>query len=160
MTSRRPEILLVEDSTHAAELTFRALNAKRPTLDYEHLRDGQQALDYLLRRGPYAGQDYPLPLLILLDLELPRVSGQHVLEVLKNDPSTKSIPVVVITVSAAESQMRTAYQLGANSYIIKSMDFNQYSVCIAEVVQYWLVTNALPGNSKSDGYTDLVNDWL
>ncbi len=160
MTARRPEILLVEDSPHEAELTFRALNAKRPSIDYLHLRDGQQALDYLLRRGSYAGQNYPLPLLILLDLALPGLNGQQVLGTLKTDPATKAIPVVVITISNSAAQMRTAYQLGANSYIVKSMDFNKYSLCIAEVVQYWLVTNDLPDYAKPSNHPQLSDDWL
>lgn len=160
MTSRRPEILLVEDSYHEAELTFRALNAKRPSLDYHHLRDGEQALDYLLRRGAYAGQDHPLPQLVLLDLDLPKVGGQQVLEILKADPRTKGIPVVVITMSASETQMRAAYQLGANSYIVKAMDFHKYTLCIAEVVQYWLVTNDLPDYRKPADSLHATAGWL
>lgn len=160
VTSPRPEILLVEDSRHEAELTFRALDAKKPRIEYLHLRDGQQALDYLLRRGEHAGQAYGLPQLVLLDLDLPRVSGQQVLQTLKSDPSTKQIPVVIITMSDSEAQMRAAYQLGANSYIVKSMDFYKYSLCIAEVVQYWLVTNDLPGYAKPSTNPYLADGWL
>ncbi|HEX8349707.1 MAG TPA: response regulator [Hymenobacter sp.] len=139
-----PEILLIEDSAHDAELTFRALKAKMPSLQYYHLRDGEEALDYLLRRGSYQDQTYELPLLILLDMDLPKIRGMEVLATLKTDVRTKAIPVVVITVSTSAAQMREAYQLGANSFIIKSMNFVKYSLSIAEIVHYWLVINDLP----------------
>ena len=144
----KPEILLIEDSSHDAELTFRALRAKMPSLEYYHLRDGEEALDYLMRRGSYENQTYELPLLVLLDMDLPKVKGQQVLETLKTDPRTKAVPVVVMTVSTSAAQMQQAYQLGANSYIIKSMNFVKYSLSVAEVVHYWLVINDLPNYFK------------
>ena len=143
-----PQVLLVEDSAHNAELTFRALKAKMPSLEYYHLRNGEEALDYLLRRGSYEGQNYELPLLILLDMDLPKISGLEVLETLKTDARTKAIPVVVVTVSTSAAQMQEAYQLGTNSYIIKSMNFVKYSLSIAEIVHYWLVINDLPNHFK------------
>jgi CheY-like chemotaxis protein len=148
MLPSHPEILLIEDSAHDAELTFRALKAKMPSLEYYHLRDGEEALEYLLRRGTYQDQAYQLPLLILLDMDLPKIKGEQVLEVLKSNPHTKAIPVVVLTVSASAAQMQHAYELGANSYIIKSMNFVKYSLSIAEVVHYWLVINDLPNYQK------------
>ncbi len=148
MLAAHPELLLIEDSEYDAELTFKALKAKMPTLQYHHIRDGEEALDYLFRRGAYQGQDYSLPLLILLDLDIPKVHGEKVLEALKTDPATSSIPVVVITVSASEEQMREAYRLGANSFIIKAMNFVKYSLTIAEVVHYWLLVNDLPNYRK------------
>lgn len=148
MLADHPELLLVEDSAYDAELTFKALKAKMPTLQYHHIRDGEEALDYLFRRGAYQGQGYTLPLLILLDLDLPKVKGEKVLQALKSDPATSSIPVVVITVSASEDQMREAYRLGANSFIIKAMNFVKYSLTIAEVVHYWLLVNDLPNYRK------------
>jgi CheY-like chemotaxis protein len=149
MLPLKPDVLLIEDSEHDAELTFRALRAKMPSLQYHHVRDGEEALDYLLRRGSYAGQDYDLPLLVLLDLDLPKIKGELVLETLKSDPHTKAVPVVVMTVSNSVAQMQQAYQLGANSYIIKAMNFVKYSLSVAEVVHYWLVTNDLPNNHKT-----------
>ncbi|MBD0258746.1 MAG: response regulator [Cytophagales bacterium] len=148
MLAAHPELLLIEDSDYDAELTFKALKAKMPTLQYHHIRDGEEALDYLFRRGTYQGQEYSLPLLILLDLDIPKVRGEKVLEALKTDPATSIIPVVVITVSASEEQMRGAYQLGANSFIIKAMNFVKYSLTIAEVVHYWLLVNDLPNYRK------------
>jgi CheY-like chemotaxis protein len=148
MLAAHPELLLIEDSDYDAELTFKALKAKMPTLQYHHIRDGQEALDYLFRRGAYQGREYSLPLLVLLDLDLPKVRGNEVLEALKTDPATSSIPVVVITVSASEEQMREAYRLGANSFIIKAMNFVKYSLTIAEVVHYWLLVNDLPNYRK------------
>jgi CheY-like chemotaxis protein len=148
MLAAHPELLLIEDSDYDAELTFKALKAKMPTLQYHHIRDGEEALDYLFRRGAYQRREYSLPLLVLLDLDLPKVRGKEVLEALKTDPATSSIPVVVITVSASEEQMREVYRLGANSFIIKAMNFVKYSLTIAEVVHYWLLVNDLPNYRK------------
>lgn len=148
MLAAHPEVLLVEDSAYDAELTFKALKAKMPTLQHHHIRDGEEALDYLFRRGAYQGLDYSLPLLVLLDLDIPKVKGEEVLRQVKSDPATSSIPVVVITVSTSEEQMRQVYRLGANSFIIKAMNFVKYSLTIAEVVHYWLLVNDLPNYRK------------
>jgi CheY-like chemotaxis protein len=148
MLAAHPELLLIEDSAYDAELTFKALKAKMPTLQYHHIRDGEEALDYLFHRGAYQDQEYSLPLLVLLDLDIPKVKGEKVLEAIKRNLVTSSIPVVVITVSASEEQMREAYQLGANSFIIKAMNFVKYSLTIAEVVHYWLLVNDLPNYRK------------
>jgi two-component system response regulator len=150
MVPPRPEILLIEDSERDAELTFRALRAKMPTVQYHHVTDGEEALDYLLHRGRYEALTYELPLLVLLDMDLPKLKGEHVLATLKSDPRTQIIPVVVITLSTSVVQMREAYQLGANSYIIKAMNFVKYSLTIAEVVNYWLLINDLPNHVKSE----------
>lgn len=148
MLPSQPEILLIEDSAQDAELTFRALKAKTPSLAYYHLRNGEEALDYLLRRGTYENQTYQLPLLILLDMDLPKIKGMQVLEVLKSNPLTKAVPVVVLTVSTSAAQMEEAYQMGANSYVIKPMNFVKYSLSIAEIVHYWLFINDLPSYHK------------
>lgn len=148
MLATHPELLLIEDSPYDAELTFKALKAKMPTLQHHHIRDGEEALDYLFRRGAYADREYTLPLLILLDLDVPKVNGEEVLRQLKSNPATSIIPVVVITVSTSEEQMRQVYQLGANSFIIKAMNFVKYSLTIAEVVHYWLLVNDLPNYRK------------
>jgi two-component system response regulator len=150
MVPPRPEVLLIEDSEHDAELTFRALRAKMPALQYYHVTDGEDALDYLLHRGRYETQSYELPLLVLLDMDLPKIKGEHVLATLKSDPTTQSIPVVVLTVSTSMAQMKEAYRLGANSYIIKAMNFVKYSLTIAEVVHYWLLINDLPNHIKTE----------
>jgi two-component system response regulator len=149
MIPLRPEVLLIEDSEHDAELTFRALRAKMPSLQYYHVRDGEEALDYLLHRGRYETQVYELPLLILLDMDLPKLKGEHVLATLKANPSTRSIPIVVLTLSTSMAQMEEAYQLGTNSYIIKAMNYVKYSLTIAEVVNYWLLINDLPNHMKT-----------
>ncbi|MGI4823739.1 MAG: response regulator [Janthinobacterium lividum] len=149
MVPLRPEVLLIEDSEHDAELTFRALRAKMPSLQYYHVRDGEEALDYLLHRGRYENQAYELPLLILLDMDLPKLKGEHVLATLKANPSTRSIPIVVLTLSTSMAQMEEAYQLGTNSYIIKAMNYVKYSLTIAEVVNYWLLINDLPNHVKA-----------
>src|SRR5687768_8174879 len=113
------EILLIEDSEYDAELTFKAMKVKMPLVQYHHLRDGQEALDFLLHHHSYASLPHSLPLLILLDMDIPRVSGLLVLEQLKQNPVTKSIPVVVLTISQDLDKMQDAYLAGANSYIVK-----------------------------------------
>jgi two-component system response regulator len=146
----RSEVLLIEDSEHDAELTFRALRAKMPALQCFHVTDGEEALDYLLHRGRFEAETYELPLLVLLDMDLPKLKGEHVLAALKTDPRTQGIPVVVLTVSTSMAQMKEAYRLGANSYIIKAMNFVKYSLTIAEVVHYWLLINDLPNHVKAE----------
>jgi CheY-like chemotaxis protein len=142
------EILLIEDSEYDAELTFKAMKVKMPSVQYHHLRDGQQAIDYLLHQNQYATHSHGLPLLILLDLDLPKKSGLVVLEQLKNNPATKSIPVVVLTISQDLEKMREAYRNGANSFIIKPVSFVKFSLVIADIVHYWLFVNDFPGYEK------------
>jgi two-component system response regulator len=142
------EILLIEDSENDAELTFKSMKVKMPSVHYHHIRDGQQALDYLLHRNSYASYTQDLPLLILLDMDLPKVSGLMVLEQLKNNESTKSIPVVVLTISQDLEKMREAYRTGANSFIVKPVSFVKFSLVIADIVHYWLFVNDFPGYEK------------
>ncbi len=142
------EILLIEDSEYDAELTFKAMKVKMPSINYHHIRDGQEAMDYLLKRNAYAGKHDNLPLLILLDLDIPRVAGLRVLEELKTDELTKSIPVVVLTISQDIEKMKRAYLLGANSFIIKPVSFVKFTLAIADVVHYWLFVNEYPGYQK------------
>ena len=146
--TKQVDILLIEDSEYDAELTFKAMKVKMPSVQYHHLRNGQEALNFLLHQNSYASSSYSLPLLILLDLDIPRVSGLHVLEQLKQNPITKSIPVVVLTISQDLNKMRTAYQAGANSFIIKPVSFVKFSLTIAEIVHYWFVVNDYPGYEK------------
>jgi response regulator RpfG family c-di-GMP phosphodiesterase len=142
------EILLIEDSVYDAELTFKAMRVKMPSVQYFHLRDGQEALDYLFHVNSYATATHELPLLILLDLDMPRVGGIQVLEQLKRNPLTQSIPVVMLTISQDLEKMREAYSLGANSFIIKPVSFVKFSLVIADIVHYWLYVNDYPGYEK------------
>jgi two-component system response regulator len=138
------EVLLVEDNASDAELTQRALKKNRLSSLIEVVTDGEEALGFIFSRGRYSERDMSLgPRLILLDLKLPLVSGLEVLKEIKNDARTKAIPVVVLTSSAEDSDICESYQLGANSYIVKPFDFDDYSKAVAEVGKYWLLLNKI-----------------
>ena len=113
-----PTILLVEDDPQDAELTLNALGAADPPPEVIHLHDGAEALDYLFRRGAYCARESSLPAVILLDLKMPRVDGLEVLRQVKGDRELRSIPVVVLTSSREEKDVRRTYALGANAYVV------------------------------------------
>ena len=139
------EILLVEDSDEDAELAVRALNKKRLTNQLHRVTDGMEALDFLFGTGRYAGRnvDNP-PRLVLLDLKLPRVDGLEVLRKLKEDPRTRTIPVVVLTSSRQERDLIDSYRLGVNSYIVKPVDFENFIEAVAQLGLYWTLLNERP----------------
>jgi two-component system response regulator len=142
------EILLVEDNPRDAELTIRALKKHNLANKLFHVADGVEALDYLFGRGKYAERNTKdLPKVILLDLKLPRINGLEVLRALKADEHTMSIPIVVVTSSAEDPDVRTAYQLGANSYVIKPVQFDAFIDAMTKLGIYWLMINH-PTNRK------------
>lgn len=135
------EILLVEDNPRDAELTIRALKKKNLANNLFHVEDGVDALDYLFARGKFSGRDSGTPKVVLLDLKLPRINGLEVLRMIKADERTSSIPVVVVTSSAEDPDVKTAYQLGANSYVLKPVQFDAFIEAMAKVGIYWLMVN-------------------
>lgn len=135
------EILLVEDNALDAELTIRALREGGITNTLHWVKDGQEALDYLFCQGDYAVRNDGAPSLVFLDLKMPRLNGLDVLKSIKFDVRTKSIPVVVITSSAEDQDVTRAYDLGANSYIVKPIDIKAVMEKIRKAGYYWLVTN-------------------
>ena len=136
------EILLVEDNPHDAELTMRALKKNHMANNIIHLTDGEIALEYLFGKGKYEDRDISSkPKLILLDLKMPKVNGIEVLEALKNDESTKKIPVVVLTSSRENPDVEKCYALGANSYIVKPVEFESFTKVVVELGLYWLILN-------------------
>ncbi len=138
-------ILLVEDSPSDVGLTRRALERKHIANELIVAEDGQEALDYLFGTGPYASREpLPLPALVLLDLQLPKVDGLTVLRRLRGDARTELVPVVVLTTSKEDQDLIESYRLGANSYIRKPVDFNQFAEAVAHVGLYWLVLNEAP----------------
>ena len=141
------KILLVEDNADDEALTLRALTKSRVANEVVVVRDGAEALDYLLWRGAYADRD-PLdfPQVILLDLKLPKVDGLEVLRQIRNDPRTKMLPVVILTSSKEEQDLIAAYSRGANSYVRKPVDFNQFVDAIKQLGLYWLILNEVPPN--------------
>jgi len=145
MPQAQIEILLVEDSPSDVELTLHALREEKLANSIHVARDGEEALDFLFCRGPYAARssDHP-PRLILLDLKLPKVDGLEVLRQVKSDPRTKSIPVVILTSSREEWDVINGYNLGANSYIQKPVEFEQFRRTIKQLGLYWILVNQRP----------------
>jgi two-component system response regulator len=138
-------ILLVEDNPDDVELTLRALKKNNIANDVVVARDGEEALEYLTATGKYAGRAAPdLPQVVLLDLKLPKVGGLEILRAMRADPRTRLLPVVVLTSSSEEPDIITSYQLGANSYIRKPVDFNQFLEAVRQLGLYWLVLNQAP----------------
>ena len=135
------DILLVEDNPLDADLALRGLKNEKLANKITWVKDGQQALDYIFRRGAYAGRDDPGPRLIVLDLKMPRVDGLEVLQAVKADESTRRIPVVVMTSSQEETDMAKTYDLGANSYVVKPLDFNSLAEVARHAGFYWLAVN-------------------
>jgi CheY-like chemotaxis protein len=134
------EILFAEDSLDDAMLTIRALNKSGFTNKLLHVKDGAEALDFIYCRGIYAQRNPKAhPKLFLLDLKMPKVSGMQVLEKIKNDPDLKAIPTVILTSSQEDPDIAKCYDLGANSYIVKPVDSNNFFTAIKEIGLYWMI---------------------
>jgi len=139
------DILLVEDNQDDMDLALHALKREKLANNIFVVRDGEEALDFLFCRGAFTHRsfDHP-PKLVLLDLKLPKVDGMEVLRQAKSDPRTKTIPVVIMTSSKEERDLVAGYNLGANSYIQKPVDFDQFRETVKSVGLYWLVINQPP----------------
>lgn len=145
MTAQSLEILLVEDNPNDVELTLHAFKKHKLANRIQVVRDGAEALDYLFGTGMYHERDVAsTPRVILLDLKLPKVSGLEVLERLKGDPRTRSIPIVVLTSSHEERDLQESYRLGVNSYIVKPVDFERFTDAVQKIGLYWLLLNQAP----------------
>lgn len=143
------EILLVEDNPNDVELALRALRTSRVSNRVVVVNDGAEALDYLFGTGKHAQRDASqVPKLVLLDLKLPKVDGLEVLAKVKSDPRTQAIPVVMLTTSHEERDMVESYRLGVNSYIVKPVDFEQFTKAVQQLGLYWLLMNETPGNRR------------
>lgn len=140
--AQEAEILIVEDNLDDAELTIRALKKSHLANHVTHLVDGAEALDFLFGTGVYANRDIlNIPKVILLDLKMPKVNGLEVLTRIRAEPHTKMIPVVILTSSAEDPDVKKSYELGANSYIVKPVEFRDFARVISELGMYWLVIN-------------------
>ncbi len=137
-------ILLCEDSEHDIELTLAALDGHNLTNQVVVARDGVEALDYLYRRGTFAGRPEGNPLVVLLDLKMPRVDGIEVLRQVKNDPSLKTVPVVMLTSSREEKDLVESYRLGANAYVVKPVNFSQFTDAVGKIGLFWALVNEPP----------------
>ena len=142
MEDKTLDILLVEDNPHDIELALHALRNHNLANRIEVVRDGVEALDFLFCTGAYAHRELEdHPQLVLLDVKLPKVSGLEVLDRIKSDPRTQTIPVVMLTSSRQDRNILRSYQLSVNSYIVKPVDFDQFHEAVRQLGLYWLVTN-------------------
>jgi two-component system response regulator len=142
MPDHHADILLVEDNPDDVALMLHAFKTANLANPVHVARDGVEALDFIFCTGPHAGRDIQdRPKLILLDLKLPRVDGHEVLRRIKGDPRTAATPVVMLTSSAEERDVMRTYQTGANSYIVKPVDFEQFTESVRDIGKYWLEIN-------------------
>ena len=143
MSDARPvELLLVEDNPQDAELTIRALRRHNLANRLFHVEDGAEAMDFLFARGKYEGRPTDVvPKVVLLDLKLPKVSGLEVLRNMKSDPRLHTIPVVIVTSSAEDPDIKAAYDLGANGYVVKPVQFDAFMEAMSKIGIYWLMVN-------------------
>ena len=143
-------MLLVEDDPGDQELARRGLEVWKHKCDLRVASDGEEALDYLLRRGQFEDPDSsPRPDIVLLDLNMPKVDGTRVLAEMRGRPGLSSIPVVVLTTSAARADILRIYELGANSYIVKPTDMDEFAEALQAVERYWLGVVALPPEQET-----------
>lgn len=136
------DILLVEDNESDAELVIRALKKNKIHNELVHVPDGAEALDYVFAKGKYIDRNIEnTPKVIFMDIKMPKVSGLEALDKLKSDDRTKTIPVVMLTSSNEDQDVAKSYLLGANSYIVKPVDFDDFTSAIAQLEKYWLLLN-------------------
>jgi CheY-like chemotaxis protein len=159
MNSGELDILLVEDNEDDMDLALHALRREKLANSIFVARDGEEALDFLFCRGGFSQRsfDHP-PKLVLLDLKLPKVDGMEVLKQVKSDPRTRTIPVVIMTSSKEERDLVAGYNLGANSYIQKPVDFDQFRETVKSVGLYWVVINQAPVAHDAGHLAGLAHD--
>lgn len=139
------EILLVEDNPQDAELTIRALKKHNLANQIHLAEDGEEALNFIFCKNQYANRNILIPpKVIFLDLKLPKISGLEVLQELKSNPLTKSIPIVMVTSSHEEPDIKKAYELGVNSYVVKPVNFEDFLSAMSQTGLYWLLVNEIP----------------
>jgi two-component system response regulator len=146
MNPNSVEIILVDDNITDAELTIRELKKHNMANNLIHLKDGEEALDFIFATGKYANtrEIQYTPKVVLLDIQMPKVNGIEVLEKIKTDPKTRSVPVVILTSSKENPDIQKCYDLGANSYIVKPVNFDGFAQAIKNLGFYWLLLNQAP----------------
>jgi len=137
-------ILLVEDSPEDTELTLNALSEYNVTNKIHPVGDGEEALDFIYCRGQYASRPSDPPLVILLDIKLPKIDGLEVLRRVRADPATRHIPVVMMTSSREGPDIQRSYELGANAYVVKPLSFGEFSEAVRRIGMFWILTNEPP----------------
>jgi len=143
-------ILLAEDSVQDAELTLAALEEQHLANDVALVRDGAEALDYLYQRGEFADGDATLPVVVILDLKMPRVDGLEVLRQMKSDQNLRRVPVVMLTSSREEKDLADSYRLGANAYVVKPVDFQKFLTSVRQLGMFWALINEPPPVAPRD----------
>ena len=141
-------IVLAEDDANDAELTSLALRSNKLANEIIRTRDGAETLDYLFSRGAYEGREPGNPALVLLDLKMPRVDGIEVLRAIKSDPSLRTIPVVVLTSSREEPDLKQCYELGVNAYVVKPVEFAEFVEAVKTLGGFWAFINQPPSGSQ------------
>ena len=147
MTVNVKRILLVEDNANDAELTLTALAENNFANEIDLVRDGEEALEYLFKRGRYADRRTQNPAVVLLDLKLPKVDGLEVLQQVKTDDKLRSIPIVMLTSSREEQDLVRSYNLGVNAYVVKPVEFGEFMNALKELGFFWAVINQPPPRS-------------
>ncbi|HKB56024.1 MAG TPA: response regulator [Lacunisphaera sp.] len=142
-------ILLVEDNLKDIDLTLAALEEHHLANEVVVARDGVEGLDYLYSRGNFTGRDPGLPAVMLLDIKMPKLNGLEVLRQMKSDPLLKTLPVVMLTSSQEEPDLAASYALGANAYVVKPVDFQQFVAAVKQVGAFWAVLNEPPPSSSN-----------
>ncbi|RYG18424.1 response regulator [bacterium] len=148
-------ILLVEDNPKDLELTLRALEKSNLANEVITVRDGEECLDYLFKRGSFAGRLDGQPAVVLLDLKLPKVDGLQVLEEIKNHPELDVVPVVMLTTSREEQDLIRSYKLGVNAYVVKPVGFKEFMQAIEELGVFWAVMNEPPPGTAGYGRSSM-----
>lgn len=159
MNTQKVDILFVEDNHYEARLAIHNLKKYGLAKNLLHLNDGEKAIDYLFGTGEYAGRDLSFkPKVILLDINLPKINGMDILSKVKSDPRTSAIPVVILTSSRHSEDVKTGYALGANSYIVKPVDFESFSRTVSDLGLYWSMINQ-PSPLIHDSLWMSINDF-
>jgi CheY-like chemotaxis protein len=149
MMAELRRILMAEDSANDIELALAALSEHRVANQVDVARDGAEALDYLYRRGAYAGRAPGNPAVLLLDLKMPKVDGLEVLRQVKSDPALKTIPVVMLTSSREEGDLLRSYELGVNAYVVKPVEFADFMAAVRQIGGFWAVVNETPPSTTA-----------
>ncbi len=144
-------ILLAEDDPNDVELTLIALRDRHLANGVDVVNNGEQALNYLFRRGEYASRTSGHPAVVLLDIKMPKVDGLEVLRQVRDDPELKTVPVVILTSSREEWDLLRSYELGVNAYVVKPVDFDQFVHAVSELGMFWAVINEPPPPSNGSG---------
>lgn len=141
MNRKSIHVILIEDDPGDAEMIIRALKKDMPNVELVHLEDGAAAIDLIFGQGEHAGQGLRIPQMVILDLNMPKMNGPHVLKNIRYDKRTRRIPVVVFTSSREDSDLGRCYDLGVNSYIVKPVEFQDFTKTISDIGHYWLELN-------------------